>query len=205
MARFAFIKLIVFRFVVRYFLFIERSSRYFVLSKGVDLTKGRGNSKTPQMVVELLKKAVAEKSQYAVSKETGLGLATINAYLKGKGEPTTATLERLANYFGKSVEELRGGASKSKELIDILSANANIMLAVLKYDKITDQSIINGVLEIAHLFVSGKSKPEHLHGLMGEIKVIAQAVVDKYTPAANKESTGLSPVDKPEHVLDSRK
>ncbi len=58
--------------------------------------------------MELLKKAVAEKSQSAVSKESGLGLATINSYLKGVGEPTTATLETLAYYFGTSVAYLRG-------------------------------------------------------------------------------------------------
>jgi len=72
------------------------------------LAKGRGGGRTPQSLVELLIKAVEEKSQSAVSKETGLGLATINSYLKGIGEPTTATLEKLAAYFGKSVAELRG-------------------------------------------------------------------------------------------------
>jgi len=69
---------------------------------------GRGRGKTPQLVVDLLKKAVAEKSQSAVSKETELGLAVINRYLRGIGEPTYATLEKLARYFGVSVVELRG-------------------------------------------------------------------------------------------------
>jgi transcriptional regulator with XRE-family HTH domain len=113
------VKLIAFRFVVRYFLFTERSRRIFVLSKGVILTKGRGGGKTPSMVVELLKRKVEEKSQYAVSKETGLGLATINSYLKGIGEPTTKTLEKLADYFGVSVSVLRGeGLLSEKKLTE---------------------------------------------------------------------------------------
>lgn len=70
------------------------------------MSRGRGN--TPERVVELLKKKVDEKSQYAVSKEIGLGLAVINRYLRGIGEPTQATLEKLAGYFGVSVAELRG-------------------------------------------------------------------------------------------------
>lgn len=69
---------------------------------------GRGGGNTPEMVVTLLKKKVAETSQAAVSRETGLGLATINDYLKGKGEPTSKTLQKLADYFGVSVSVLRG-------------------------------------------------------------------------------------------------
>jgi transcriptional regulator with XRE-family HTH domain len=72
------------------------------------LAKGRGGGKTPERLVELLKKAVGEKSQSAVSKETGLGLATINSYLNGIGEPTTKTLQKLADYFDVSIAELRG-------------------------------------------------------------------------------------------------
>lgn len=69
---------------------------------------GRGGGETPKRVVELLKKQVAETSQAAVSRETGLGLATINDYLKGKGEPTLKTLERLADFFDVTVDFLRG-------------------------------------------------------------------------------------------------
>lgn len=72
--------------------------------------KGRGGGKTPERVVELIRKAVAEKSQSAVARESGLTLLTVQRYLKGAGEPTTTTLQRLAKYFGVTVEWLRGGA-----------------------------------------------------------------------------------------------
>jgi transcriptional regulator with XRE-family HTH domain len=81
------------------------------------LIMGRGRGKTPELVVELLKEAVARKSQYAVAKETGLGLAVINRYLRGIGEPTAKTMEILADYFGKPVSVLRGEGFVPKALI----------------------------------------------------------------------------------------
>lgn len=63
------------------------------------MSRERGSSKTPERVVELLKKEVEKKSIYAVAKATGLGLAAIGRYLKGIGEPTQASLQKLANYF----------------------------------------------------------------------------------------------------------
>jgi len=65
---------------------------------------------TPERVVELLKKEVSETSMLAVSRSTGLGLAAIGRYLKGIGEPTTATLQKLAAHFGTTVPYLRGEA-----------------------------------------------------------------------------------------------
>lgn len=72
------------------------------------MAKGRGSGLTPIRVVELLKKAVLEKNQSTVSRETGLTLFTVQRCVKGIGEPTTATLEKLADYFGVTVGYLRG-------------------------------------------------------------------------------------------------
>ena len=72
------------------------------------MARERGRGVTPPRVVELLKKEVSEKSILAVSNATGLGLAAIGRYLKGIGEPTTASLQKLANYFKVSVPWLRG-------------------------------------------------------------------------------------------------
>lgn len=93
--------------------------------------------KTPSMVTELLKKAVAEKSQSAVARETGLTLLTVQQYLKGIGEPRQKNLERLAKYFGKSVAELRGeekvfgpGDPFNVELSDLIRPFINKYLQV---------------------------------------------------------------------------
>jgi len=81
--------------------------------------KTKSNGKTPPMVVELLKKAVAEKSQSAVARETGLTLLSVQEYLKGIAEPREKNLKKLADYFGVSVSVLRGdGLASEKALFD---------------------------------------------------------------------------------------
>ena len=72
------------------------------------MAKGRGGGKTPERVVDLISRAVAEKSQSAVARESGLALLTVQRYLKGLGEPTDETLQKLADYFKVSVPWLRG-------------------------------------------------------------------------------------------------
>lgn len=67
-----------------------------------------GGGATYPEVVRLLKEKVAQKGQRTVSRETGIALLSIQRYLKGQGEPTTATLQKLADYFGVSVAYLRG-------------------------------------------------------------------------------------------------
>ena len=76
--------------------------------RGSVMVRERGSGKTPDRVVELLSAEVKEKSILAVHKATGIGLAAIGRYLKGIGEPTTATLQRLADYFGVLVPWLQG-------------------------------------------------------------------------------------------------
>ena len=71
-------------------------------------TKGRGGGKTPERAVELLNKAVKEISQSAVAREIGITQSAVHRYMKGIGEPSQATLEKLADYFGVSVPWLRG-------------------------------------------------------------------------------------------------
>lgn len=72
------------------------------------MARRSGRGETPEMVVDLLKLAVETKSQAEMSRILGVGVATINRFVHGIGEPTQETLERLADYFGKTVAELRG-------------------------------------------------------------------------------------------------
>lgn len=73
------------------------------------MVRERGSGITPPRVVQLLREFVSKNSILAVSRSAGLGLAAIDRYLKGIGEPTTATLQKLATFFGVSVAWLRGG------------------------------------------------------------------------------------------------
>lgn len=78
------------------------------------MTKGRGAGKTPAKVVELINTAVAEKSLRSISKATGLGLAALSRFSQGIGEPTQATLDKLAAYFNVPVDLLRDDARVHK-------------------------------------------------------------------------------------------
>ena len=64
--------------------------------------RGRGNGKTPEYVVETIKELVAAHKQSGTSRVTGIGLAIINRYYHGIGVPTVETLQKLANYTGKT-------------------------------------------------------------------------------------------------------
>lgn len=75
------------------------------------MSKGRGGGTTPARVVELVNEAVSDKSLRSVSRTTGLGIAAISRYSQGVGEPSLATLRKLADYFKVSVPELRGDKS----------------------------------------------------------------------------------------------
>lgn len=77
--------------------------------------KGRGNKKTPARVMELLQDEVKRTSQAATAKATGLTLQTVQRYIKGIGEPTTATLKKLADYFKTSAAYLRGEPWATRE------------------------------------------------------------------------------------------
>ena len=75
------------------------------------MVQGRGGGKTPEMVVEIVKAVVAEKGQSAFSRESGIGRLVIQRILKGVGEPTKATLDKLSKCLGYSVSELMGYGS----------------------------------------------------------------------------------------------
>lgn len=60
-------------------------------------------------VVDLFKVEVKIKGVRGLAREVGISPAIITRYMNGKvGEPTTATLQKLAAYFGVSVAYLRG-------------------------------------------------------------------------------------------------
>ena len=86
-----------------------------------------GRSTTFPRVVELLKEAVSQKGQRAVARDIGITLPAVQRYLRGNSEPTQASLEKLSNYFGVSIAELRG----ENELIRV-RFNHDEMIAAFK-------------------------------------------------------------------------
>lgn len=113
----------------------------------------RGSGITPPRVVELLTKEVSEKSMLAVSKATGLGLAAIGRYLKGKGEPTNATLEKLADYFEVSVWELMVEDSFVAQLL------ARIDAEIKANPQKTREEILSPILDFLRQDYPNRSEP----------------------------------------------
>ncbi len=64
--------------------------------------RATGNGVTPEWFKNTIKELVDMSSMNAVSKSTGIGISAIFRYLKGEGEPTTGTIQRIANYTGKT-------------------------------------------------------------------------------------------------------
>ena len=75
------------------------------------------NGKMPDRVVALVGEAIANSSQVAVAEATELSRLTIQRCSRGIGEPSLATLEKLAYHFGARVKFLRGGAPEPLDRI----------------------------------------------------------------------------------------
>lgn len=62
------------------------------------MSKGRGG-KTPIKVVELINNEVLRLGQNGAARAIGIALYSTQKYMKGIGEPSYETLQKLANYF----------------------------------------------------------------------------------------------------------
>lgn len=69
---------------------------------------GRGGGKTPERVVQKINSEVEKIGQNATARAIGLPLRSVQKYMAGIAEPSQATLEKIARYFGVSVASLRG-------------------------------------------------------------------------------------------------
>lgn len=87
--------------------------------------QGAGSGNTPERLKALIVMEVEKSSQSAVARATGLTQSAIGRYSKGIGEPTTATLQKLADYFGVTVAWLRGGGGKTPPQLVKLLKDAN--------------------------------------------------------------------------------
>ncbi|MDY0301384.1 MAG: helix-turn-helix transcriptional regulator [Trichlorobacter sp.] len=159
-------------------------------------------NKTPAMVVELLKKAVAEKGQSGVAKETGLTQPAIHRYLKGIGEPGTKTLKKLADYFGVSVTVLRGESLPARGFYDSgfeFSEDVSVFEKYAYFTQTQFQWALNGkepffseniyfLHSTAEQATDLLKLPESFYsninpGVWEALKIEAQIVIEKYQKA----------------------
>jgi transcriptional regulator with XRE-family HTH domain len=138
--------------------------------------KGRGCGLTPPRVKELLVEAVSKSSQAAVARESGITRLNLQRYLKGIGEPTTATLQKLADYFGVSVAYLRGEEPElGSDTLEFVSESFN---NIDLPSQVTDQV---GLL-ILSILVNGFQR---LSNKEGAYNAVFQDAINKYIRIIN--------------------
>lgn len=95
------------------------------------MTRETGSGITPKRLIDLINEEVKTKSLNSISKTSGVGISALHRYQRGIGEPTTATLKKLADYFGVSVSWLRGysglGYEEEKERINLIDEHERLM------------------------------------------------------------------------------
>lgn len=94
---------------------------------------------------EIFEKLLEKKgvTAYRVSKETGVGRSTFTDWKLGRSEPKGKKLEKIAEYFGVSVDYLMTG----KETIDKFSDENAKLVAKIRNDENLN-SIINTYLKL---------------------------------------------------------
>lgn len=64
---------------------------------------GRGNSKTPARIIELIQAETNRIGQNSTARAIGLPLYSVHQYLHGKREPTLQSYQKIANYFKEPI------------------------------------------------------------------------------------------------------
>lgn len=157
------------------------------------VAKGRGGGKTPERVVELLAVKVSKFGQSVVARETGLTRLTIQRYLKGIGEPTQATLDKLAGYFGVSVAWLRGESvwpSHYDFWATLLSSAETLFLANLESSLPLEKNEVDVLLDSAKKFINMSQEAQSYfnHDHLSEVINLAKQVIEKYGHSDYKET-----------------
>jgi transcriptional regulator with XRE-family HTH domain len=160
------------------------------------MARGKGTGVTPKRVQELIAEAVAKESQYAVAKKSGLALSMVQGLLRGDREPTTSTLNRLSEYFGVPVWELRGdreivwwdrlkdkiGTDEQKFLMEMYLATCDSDAGQIYYDcfmlikNMPDPTCLLKAQKILHMIIDDyvPSPPEPKMDLKEKLRQMAE-------------------------------
>lgn len=153
--------------------------------------QGGGNKKTPKVLVKLLSEAVSKSSQSAVARDTGLTQSAIGRYLKGIGEPTTATLQKLAGYFGVSPLKLRGDSifdqMPAGDYYGKMASTIDVILRLALESKLAEKNrlFLLSAVSVAKIITD---MPEELRDIyerdyIDDLHKIAETVIEKYSGA----------------------
>lgn len=97
---------------------------------------------------------------YRVSKETGVAQATLSDWKNGKSTPKYEKLSKIAEYFGVSVDWIKGETDEKKPLItNDKKQDDNIRFALWGGDAdIVDDEMMQDVRDFAKLIAEKKKR-----------------------------------------------
>jgi transcriptional regulator with XRE-family HTH domain len=153
------------------------------------MSRKLGRGETPLRITELLKEEIKKKSQNAISRDSRVAVALINRYLKGIGEPTTATLEKLAMYFGVSILKLRGDSvfdqMTSPDYYLKLTATIDVFLELALISKLLEKnrSFLLAAVSMAKMITQMpvELKETYDKKYIAEMQKRANDVIEKYS------------------------
>jgi transcriptional regulator with XRE-family HTH domain len=97
-------------------------------------------TRTPQNLIDLLKRELEEKSFAQIGKATGIGTASLHGYANGTSEVAAQNMGKLAEYFGVEVDFLLGaglyrnlGGSNKIDVAKRFKANVKERLVFEKF------------------------------------------------------------------------
>ena len=120
---------------------------------------------------------------YKVAKEAGVTQTALSNWKTGKSTPTTKTLQKIADYFGVTIDYLMNGEEKDTEP------------TLTKRDTKEITEMMNGIEELLKqdglMFDGNPASPEAIDSILSAMKIgmemAKQRNKEKYTPKKYKK------------------
>nr|DAI64865.1 MAG TPA: Repressor protein CI [Caudoviricetes sp.] len=148
--------------------------------------------KGEQIMYEIFSKLLQEHgvTPYKVSKETGVSQSTLSDWKRGVSTPKIDKLQKIANYFGVSVEYLQTG--KESEITDKKDMSTSTLT---KRDTKQIEAILSDTEALLKqdglMFDGDPASPEAIDSILSAMKIgmemAKQKNKEKYTPKKYKK------------------
>lgn len=148
--------------------------------------------KGEQIMYEIFSKLLQEHgvTPYKVSKETGVSQSTLSDWKRGVSTPKIDKLQKIANYFGVSVDYLQTG--NGPQITDKKDASAPVLT---KRDTKQIEAILSDTEALLKqeglMFDGDPASPEAIDSILSAMKIgmemAKQKNKEKYTPKKYKK------------------
>lgn len=137
---------------------------------------------------EIFEKLLHERgiTAYRVAKDTGITTATLTSWKQGKYTPKREKLQKIADYFGVSVDYLMTGKEEVREKAPELTARDERDI-----EKILDQTREQLLSQEGLMFEGDPASPEAIDSILSAMQIGMEMAKkknkEKYTPKKYKK------------------